>query len=75
MKGLVTLRGDDPFDDKRRAVPDGRSVRAPATFHLADGKDAAEILWLHCLSGLEASAYLVAIWRERFRDNVLGVGA
>ena len=31
---------------------------APATFHLADGKDAPETLWLHCLSGLEASAYL-----------------
>ena len=33
-------------------------MRAPATFHLADGKDAPETLWPHCLSGLEASAYL-----------------
>ena len=34
------LYGDDPFDDERRVVPDGGSVRAPVTFHLADGKDA-----------------------------------
>jgi hypothetical protein len=30
------LHGDDPFDDERRVVPDGGSVRAPVTFHLAE---------------------------------------
>jgi hypothetical protein len=37
------LYGDDPFDDERRVVPDGGSVRAPVTFHLADGKDAESL--------------------------------
>jgi hypothetical protein len=34
--------GDDPFNDERRVVRDGGSVRAP-TFHLADEKDAESL--------------------------------